>query len=232
MDPDDILALDFSYPGISFGYHSWALGAYLEMLEEFVEHSGAQYRLRAQRKLDAEKDSLDEIEYEQEIAYIEEAADTHIPGFARMSAILFLWGIFESTVFDITSYCTRREHAVLKLRDVRVESFEKQVAKYYEAVLRIDVPWSEAQRNALAVLHEVRNAIAHRNGQYADASNDQKEKLRKTVNKVSGLKFAGTQLYVSEEYVKHSETLVLGALDALNKLIQERYDGPKFEPDA
>ena len=36
IDLEKLMKLDMSYPGISFGYHSWALGAYLDSLENFI----------------------------------------------------------------------------------------------------------------------------------------------------------------------------------------------------
>ena len=51
MDIDKLMKLDLSYPGISFGYHSWSLGIYIESLEDFISHAADQYRLRAKREL-------------------------------------------------------------------------------------------------------------------------------------------------------------------------------------
>ena len=154
MDLDKLLRLDISYPGISFGYHSWALGVYLESLEEFIGYAGEQYRLRAKRALDARKDELGEVEYMQEAGYVDEAAEEHIPGYARMSAVVLLWGIFESTVFDITAYVARRESAPLKLREIRSDSFLKQVQKYCPSITIDDLlPYRTGVR-AMAVMRD------------------------------------------------------------------------------
>ena len=109
MELNKLMKLGLSYPGVSFGYHSWSLGIYLETLEQSIMHAGDQYRVRARRALDDRIGEIHDEEYMQELNYIDEAVDEHIPAYARMSAILLVWGIFEFTVVDIVRYIARRE---------------------------------------------------------------------------------------------------------------------------
>lgn len=39
LDFKQLLNLDLSYPGISFGYESWALDSYLQVLEHQISHA-------------------------------------------------------------------------------------------------------------------------------------------------------------------------------------------------
>ena len=52
MDLEKLSKIDLSYPGISFEYHSWALRADIESLEEFISSAASHYRDSAQEKLE------------------------------------------------------------------------------------------------------------------------------------------------------------------------------------
>lgn len=224
MNLEKFLETDLTYPGISFGYHSWSLRIYLENLEEFIAHTGDQYRLRAARALDNRKDELGDEMYHQELGYIDEAAEQRVPGYARMSAIVLLWGMFEITVSDMARYLARREAVSLRLRDIRKDSFMQQVQKYYEYVLGIQLPWTELQKRDARSLYIIRNAIAHRYGQYMDATEEQRESFRKEIQGVPGVKLQGSELVISREYVQSASELVFTMLENLNDSVCARYD--------
>ena len=88
--------LDLSYPGISFGYESWALDTYLKVLNDHLAFAQDQYRLRAEKELKQRADELHPEQYGSELAAIDEAAETQIPRFFRIGALVPIWGLFES----------------------------------------------------------------------------------------------------------------------------------------
>jgi len=96
LTPEQFLDLDISFPGISFGYESWALESYLKVLEEQIDHARAQYRLRAERELEIQKKELEHYEYGSRLQEIDEAADAQIPRFFRIGAVVSIWGLFKS----------------------------------------------------------------------------------------------------------------------------------------
>ena len=226
MDLEKLMKLDLSYPGISFSYHSWSLGIYLETLEGFISHAANEYRRRAQTKLHERIDHLEEEVYFQELNYIDEAAEEHIPTYARMSAIVLIWGIFESTVSDIARYIARREGTRLQLRNVRASSFVTQIDRYFSDVLDIQLPWTETQMESLRRLKAIRDAVAHRNGKFMDASKESRQKVENVAVQVSGVTASGGQLIVGREYVESSSGLVFSVMESLNALVSSRYDGP------
>ena len=226
MKLDRLMKLDLSYPGISFGHHSWSLGAYIESLEEYISQAGDQYRVRAKRELDRRVDELPEELYAQELWKIDEAADEHIPAYARMTAIVLVWGIFESTVFDITRYLARREKVSLYLNDIRANGFITRVNKYFDNVLDIELPWTEYEMVSARNLKVIRNAIAHRNGHFRDASTSRLRSLQGVVRQLSGVSLAGNELKVTGEYVAYSTELVFTMITSLNVLVSSRYNGP------
>ena len=164
-----LLRMDMNSPSIAFTYHSWGLAAYIQNLEEFISHTGDQYRLRARRKLESRRNELEAYKYTMELSYIDEAAEIHIPGYARMSAIVLLWGMFESTVSDIAKYIRVRETKPLKLEDVRRDNLLERARKYHSAVLDLELPWTDVEIQEAQSLCVIRNKIAHRNGQFMDA---------------------------------------------------------------
>lgn len=223
MDLDRLLKIDVDYPGISFGYHSWSVRVYLENLEEFITHTGDQYRLRAERALCNQRHVLDNEVYHQELGYIDQAADERIPGYARMSAVVLLWGMFEATVSDMAGYLARREAVSKELRDIRGGGFLYKTQRYYERVLGIQLPWTESQKQGAQSVCFIRNAIAHRYGQYMSATEKDKERLRNRIQRVPGVELRGSELVISREYLRSASDLVFTMLEDLNDAVCARY---------
>ncbi len=216
-----------SYPGISFGYHSWALGAYLDSLENFIGIAKEQYRTRAKHELETKKAQFgSEEHYQQKLREVDEAADEHIPRYARMAAIVPLWGIFELTVTDITNYVAQREKAKLKQKEIKAGDFIEQIQKYYDGVLGISLPWSQSELKEISLFYKVRNAIAHRNGEFGDDTPQRKEEIKDVVSKLNGVTMHGHQLEISSAYIEASSKLVFSMITSLNQMVSEHYDGP------
>ncbi|MBL3591805.1 MAG: hypothetical protein JMN24_18815 [gamma proteobacterium endosymbiont of Lamellibrachia anaximandri] len=227
IDLENIMKLDMSYPGISFGYHSWALGAYLDSLENFIGIAKEQYRTRVKHELRIIKDEIYSDEhYQQKLREVDEAADEHIPRYARMAAIVPLWGIFELTVTDITQYVAQREKVKIKQKEIKAGNILEQIQKYYDGILDISLPWSKIQLNEIALFYKIRNAIAHRNGEFGDDTPQRKREIKDAVSKLEGVTMRGHQLEVSSEYIKASSELVFSMITSLNQMVSDRYDGP------
>lgn len=224
-DLKKILKLDLSYPGISFGLESWALETYLKILDDHLSFAQDQYRLRAERELDKKRNNLEPEEVTLQMTMIDEAVETHIPRFFRNGALVQIWGLFESFVFDIAHYVGRREKASLALRDVRANNFRQQVEKYFEGVLRIELPWSSEERSKLGQLQDLRNFVAHRNGRVMDLSPERQKDIETLVSQIPGVRI-DESLMLSSEYIREAATLVYGVLEKVNKLVRDRYDGP------
>jgi len=226
FDFKKIFNLDSSYPGFSFGYESWALGMYLQVLDEHLPFAQDQYRLRSKRELEKQSQELLPEEMAQEASEIDEAAETQIPRFFRIGALIPIWGLFESFVSDIVGYTGRKEGVGLSLRDIRAPNLRKQVEKYFEGVLRINLPWSEDERARLGYLQELRNLIAHRNGRITDMTAEKRQEVERLVSAVSGVEIDNGLLIVSSEYIQEAAALVFDTVAKLNNLVAERYDGP------
>jgi len=214
-----------SYPGISFGYHSWALGAYLDSLENFIGIAKEQYRTRAKHELEKKKNEYEpEDYYQQKLHEVDEAADEHIPRYARMSAIIHLWGIFELTVTDITTYIAQKEKAKLKLNEIKAENLIEKINKYYSGVLKIDLPWSKSDVIEINLFYKIRNAVAHRNGQFQDDTKERKKEIKSAVSKINDVEIHGFQLEITSRYIELSTELVFSMIESLNKLACNRYE--------
>lgn len=211
---DQLLNIDLGYPGISFGYESWALESYLEVLEEQISHAQTQYRLRAERELEKEKGNLDRHEYGAILAEIDEIADSQIPRFFRIGALIPIWGLFESFLTDFAFYVGRREKAGIGFRDIKANNFRSQIEKYFEGVLRIQLPWSPRERERLGQLQELRNFIAHRNGRLMDLPPEKEKEIRALVSKISNVA------------ISEAAALVFALVGRLSQQLGDRYGGP------
>jgi hypothetical protein len=223
---DQLMNLDLSFPGISFGYESWALESYLKVLEEQISHAQAQYRLRAERELEKEKDKLEYHEYGEKLSEIDEAADNQIPRFFRIGALVSIWGLFESFITDFAVYAGKREDIGLAFRDVRANNFRSQTEKYFEGVLRIQLPWSTKEREQLGQLQELRNFIAHRNGRLMDLPPEKEKEIKNLVAKIVGVEVDSSSVVVSPTYISEAAALVFELVGRFSQQLADHYGGP------
>jgi len=226
LTPEQFLNLDLSYPGISFGYESWALDSYLKVLEDQIEHARAQYRLRAEHQLARDHKNLEHHEYSSRLSEIDEAADAEIPRFFRIGAVVSIWGLFESSLTDYALYVGRREKIGLSFKDIRAESFRSQIEKYFEKVVRIPIPWSTDERERIGQLQELRNFLAHRNGRLMDLSPVSEKKIKDLVGRMNGVAVEGSTVVVSPEYVTEAAGLVINSVGRFNKQLADKYVQP------
>ena len=229
VDLDKILNLDLSYPGISFGYESWALSSYLKVLDDQISHARDQYRLRAERELEKAKPKLEHEEYWSKLSQIEDAAEREIPRFFRIGALVPIWGLFESFLSDFAYWVGKREKARLSFRDVRAPHFRGQIEKYFEGVLQIELPWSAEEREKLGYLQDLRNFIAHRNGRLMDLPADKERDIKALVTKVYGVSVEDSSLIVSAAYIDSAATLVFDLVGRLNQKLADRYAYAVFQ---
>ena len=232
LTPEQFLNLDLSFPGISFGYESWALDSYLKVLEDQIEHARAQYRLRAGRELERQKADLEHYEYGARLSEIDEAADAQIPRFFRIGAVVSIWGIFESFLTDFALYVGKREKVGLSFKDIRAESFRAQIEKYFEKVVRISIPWSPEEREHLGQLQELRNSLAHRNGRLLDLPPESEKKVKDLVNRIKGVSIEGSTVVVTPEYIDTAAKLVFGCVEKFSQQLADKYVQPVPTADA
>lgn len=232
LTPEQILNLDLSFPGISFGYESWALDSYLKVLEDQIEHARAQYRLRAERELEKQKAGLEHYEYGSRLSEIDEAADAQIPRFFRIGAVVSIWGIFESFLTDFALYVGKREKIGLSFKDIRAESFRAQIEKYFEKVARISIPWSPEERERLGQLQELRHILAHRNGRLMDLPPESEKKAKDLVSRIKGVTVEGSTVVVTSEYIDSAAQLVFGCVGKFSQQLADKYVQPVPPADA
>lgn len=226
LDFEQLLNVDLSYPGISFGYESWALDSYLKVLEDQISHARDQYRLRAERELDRSKEKLERKEYWSKLSQIEDAAEKQIPRFFRIGALVPIWGLFESFLSDFAVWVAKRETSSVSLRDIRARNFRGQVEKYFEGFLGIDLPWSAEERERLGYLQELRNFVAHRNGRLMDLPQEKEREIKALIAKVPGVGVEDSTLVVSDAYIREAAALVFQLVGRLNQKIADRYAYP------
>lgn len=226
LTAEQFLGLDIGFPGISFGYESWALESYLNVLEDQIEHAQVQYRLRAERELEKQKKQLEYCEYGARLREIDEAADAQIPRFFRIGAVVSIWGLFESFVTDFAVYVGKKEKAGLSFKDIRSDNLRTQIEKYFEEVLRIPVPWTPEERERLGQLQNLRNVLAHRNGRLMDLPPESEEKIKKLVARMAGVTTNESVVVVSPEYVREAAVLVVECVDRFSQQLANKYVRP------
>jgi hypothetical protein len=223
---EQFLNLDISFPGISFGYESWALESYLNVLEDQISHARDQYRLRAERELQSEQGELEHHEYGERLLQIDEAADDQIPRFFRIGAVVSIWGLFESFITDFAVYVREREKVGLSFKDIRADNFRAQIEKYFEKVVKFEIPWTTAEREQLGHLQDLRNFLAHRNGRLMDLPPDAERKIKDLVVKIQGVSVEGRTVVVTPEYIERSKQLVFDTVGRFSQQLADKYVQP------
>ena len=91
----------------------------------------------------------------------------------------------------------------------------------------MEFPWTDSETASAQHLKIVQDAIAHRNGQYIDAPEDNKiEMLRATIKQVEGISFVGSHLTITGGFVINSKELIYSMIDSLSHSVSKQYDGP------
>jgi len=226
LDREQLRNLDLGFPGIFFGYESWALKIYLQIVEEQISHAQAQYRLRSEHRLENEAGSLESDEICAQLSEIDEAVELQIPRFFRIGALVPIWGLFESFLTDFAIYVGKREDIHLALRDIKANNFRNQIEKYFEGVLRIHLPWSEQERECLGQLQQLRNFIAHRNGRLMDIPAEKEREIKTLVAKIQGVEIQDSTVVVSSAYISEAAKLVFALVGRFSQQLEDRYAGP------
>lgn len=223
LDLKKLLSMPADYPGFSLAYEKSALEVYLAALNDYLPHVQEQYRSDATRELMEQFGSEWTDDMRREKDEIDEAANHHIPRFARIGALVPIWGMFESFVFDFAEYVAKREKTSFAIRDVQASNFRERAEKYFERALRIDLPWSEDERAKLRHLQKLRDLAAHRNGRIEDLPEERRNEVNKLVAAVNGVGVKHGLVTVSSEYVREAADLVFGVLSKLEQLVLDRY---------
>ncbi|TAK81986.1 MAG: hypothetical protein EPO20_23200 [Betaproteobacteria bacterium] len=202
------------------------MDSYLKVLEDQISHARDQYRLRAERELEKSTEKLEREEYWSKLSQIEDAAEKQIPRFFRIGALVPIWGLFESFLSDFALWVGKRETIGVSFRDIRAQNFRGQIEKYFEGILRVDLPWSAEERERLGYLQELRNFVAHRNGRLMDLPPEKEREIKALIAKVPGVGVEDSTLVVSAAYIKEAAALVFEVVGRLNQKIADRYAYP------
>ncbi len=221
---DQYLKLEASYPGLSLGYESWALQTYVNVLIGQIAYASDQYRLRENRALHNSKD-LEHSEIMQKLAQIGDVAEHQLPRYFLNTSIIPIWGLFESSIVDLSSYVSGKEGNRLSLKDLKADDFRDQVKKFYKAILNMSLPWSAQEQVQLKNLQYLRNLIAHQNGRFEDSTEEKRKEIEKRVGLIVGVTLNHQTVVVSQEYVLSAVGLVVETLNLLNEIIVMKYAG-------
>lgn len=215
------------YPGITFEYQKRALTVYLDLIEEHVHIAGDQYTLRAKQNLKRYEahyttKQLNSIQYD-----ITDVTKNIIPLYFLNTALIPVWGHFESFLEVLANYIHDNEDIELKIKDIRADNIILQALKYFKVTINVDLPWNDKDKSELLKLKELRNVIVHDNGRITDNGDSYYNKMLKIVEDTDGVELidSNCQIIITNIYLRKSEELVNRVLSQLNKLISDRYGG-------
>ncbi len=190
----------------------WALGAYIESLEQqlklLVDKENERY----------EKESKGLDEEDRDIAYHEhwEFVEMVLPRFVLNPVLVSLWALYESATIEIATYLQEHQKQALKFGDIRGKNTLDQVQKYFHLVLKVPLTTDAALPERLAMLMTLRHAIAHCNGRVDTLKKDTRQEIEKWEKAKTGVVIQdGEWVTVSMEFLKASFAMIKISLEDL-----------------
>jgi hypothetical protein len=214
------LTLDFRF--VEIEYELWALGEYLNALEQQLPAIAEAKRTQTYTRLQAEKLGWDDPETEFAFQELYEIAENVLPRFLRGPFLATLWALYESAVTEIASYLRQQQKKALGLRDIR-GGFLDRAQKYFDHILAFPLCTDDRTWERLKMLMMLRNALAHANGRLEAVNEKSQKKIEEYTKMGVGVAVKNGNLLFTEAFVRETYVLVRESLISLIERVHSAY---------
>ena len=214
------LTLDFRF--VEIDYELWALGEYLDALEQQLPTIAEEKRTQTYAHLQAEELDWDDPETELAFQELYEITESVLPRFLRGPFLVTLWALYESAVTEIASYLRQQQNKALKLQDIR-GGFLDRARKYFDHILAFPLCTDDRTWERLRMLMILRNALAHANGRTEAVSEQSRKKIRNWTRMGVGVAVENGNLSFTEAFVRETYALVHESLTSLIERVRSTY---------
>jgi len=149
-----------------------------DLLENYISLIKTNYNKLIEGEKEKTTKKIEELQAEENNEFIIEEISAGleplengiIPRFLSASAIIAIWGAYESFLQSIATKVARDQRIELQMSDLKGD-FLQRSKNYFRKVLDIDMYSEKTDLNFLAKIYDLRNALAHANGRLSDIHN-------------------------------------------------------------
>lgn len=206
---------------VEIEYELWALGEYLNALEQQITFLTDQKRVQTYADLQTQK--LDRHDPEVDLAFQElsELTESVLPRYFRGPFLVTLWAVYEAAITQIATYLQGYEDQALALKDIRGHTFLERASKYFGHVVAVPLHSSDHVAARLEMLVVLRNAVAHGNGRLGAVNKEAQRKIEQWSQQNEGVSETNGFLLLSDEFLRNSCQLVDESLRDLLMRVRE-----------
>lgn len=206
------LVIDFRF--VEIDYELWALGEYLDMLEQQLPVLRNQAREQTYAQLRDEEVEADDPEVDFAFQELDELVERVLPRFFRNPFLVTLWAIYESAIIGIADYLKEQQGQALGIQDIR-GGFLDRARKYFDYVLELPLCTDAQVWQRLRMMMVLRNAIAHGNGRIAAINKGSQKKIESWAQGNIDISIPHGNLTISEHFLRETYTIVNESLNDL-----------------
>jgi hypothetical protein len=214
---------DPNYPGIRAMAAFFELELYLERLSDVVQFAQDQEFVRFKAMLEKQRHKLGRQDLQDKLKEVEYVALNLVPRFFMGAFVISLSAAYESSIEDIADFVRSKEKARLKIDDLRESAPHKRIGLYLETVIGGSYALPSDLLVRLDELGEVRNCLAHANGNLANEKERRFRKLESLAKTGCGLAIRDKSLIVYHTFCRKYLGHVTEAVNELLTRINEKY---------
>jgi hypothetical protein len=213
--------LDFRFIGVED--ELWALGEYLEVIEQQMTLLATKQSQNSREKGKAQgyNDDDPEMENIEYMAY--HFANDALPRLIRGPFLVTVWAVFESSVNDVAAYIQQKQSKALSLRDLRGDNTLDRARKYFEHVLEFPLVLDSSAWEKLTTIATLRNILAHANGRLASAKLGTEPRIHKLVTANPDIAIVDNNLVLSAQFLQDAYETVNQSLRDLTQRVRSSF---------
>jgi hypothetical protein len=219
----DLAMDDPEYPGIRVLAAFFELQRYLEKLSDVVQFTQDQEFVRFKAMLEKQGHKLVREDLQDKLEELEYVALDLVPRFFMGAFVIALSAAYESAIDDIANFVRSKEKAQLKISDLRESVTYKRITLYLETVLGTAYALRPALMVRLDELSDVRNCLAHANGNLTNEKEQRFRRLESLAKAGRGLTIRDKSLVVDHPFCRAYLGDVTEAVNSLLTRINEKY---------
>jgi hypothetical protein len=196
----DLAMDDPAYPGLRIVAEFHALESYLEKLDDAVQFTQDQEIVRFNAMMKKQSKYLGATEVREKREELEYVTSDLVPRFFLGAFVIALSAACESAIYDIGTYVRTKTNVRLKVNDLKEPRTHKRIALDLETVMGTGNLLKKDLEERLEEPSDVRNCLAHSNGNLANEKPDRVRRMEELVKAGCGLSIRASSLLVDAKF--------------------------------
>jgi len=164
----------------------FALEDLLQLIENQMKNLQKSERIRVDEYIRNAGLSIDESEMQEAMNEYYYRIDFLLPRFFRSSFLISLYGVYESSVTEISHLIKKKQSQDISIDDLR-GGFLERANKYYKHILKFKLYVEKEEWDSVNMLSDLRNAFAHENGRMEMLKENKRDVFKDLIKKDLGI---------------------------------------------